>query len=92
MAMSQRAWRGVMAAVFGLALGVGVAIGASGKSETTTAGSHRLKIASSATGVQSFAWILDDGSNTVTFCYTTASPQMGPQFDFTCKRHPMPTE
>jgi hypothetical protein len=49
-------------------------------------------IASSATGVQSFAWIVNDAQQTVIFCYSTATPQMGPQFDFTCRRHPFPTD
>jgi hypothetical protein len=49
-------------------------------------------IASSATGIQSFAWIVNDAEQTVIFCYSTATPQMGPQFDFTCRRHPFPTD
>jgi len=49
-------------------------------------------IASSATGIQSFVWIVNDAQQTVMFCYSTATPQMGPQFDFTCRRHPFPTD
>jgi hypothetical protein len=83
-----------MVAVFGLALGAGVTLEANSQSSSdpVLSGAHRLMMTSSATGVQSFAWILDDVSNVVTFCYSTASPQLGPQFDFTCRRHPMPSE
>jgi hypothetical protein len=91
MVMSKHAWQLAVPMVV-LGVGIGVAIGAHSQQTNGQPPSHGHWIASSATGVQTFAWILDEGGNLVTFCYSTASPQMGPQFDFTCKRRPMPTE
>jgi hypothetical protein len=43
------------------------------------------QMTSSSTGLQSFLWILDGGGSKITFCFSTASPETGPQYDFSCR-------
>ena len=43
------------------------------------------QMTSSSTSLQSFLWILDGGGSKITFCFTTASPETGPQYDFSCR-------
>jgi hypothetical protein len=43
------------------------------------------QVTSSSTGLQSFLWILDGGGAKITFCFSTASPETGPQYDFSCR-------
>ena len=47
-----------------------------------------VEVVSSSTNMQSFLWIIDDRNNTITFCFTTASPETGPQYDFGCRQRP----
>jgi hypothetical protein len=47
------------------------------------------QIVSSSTSLQSFLWVYDDIGRTITFCFSAASPPTGPQYDFSCKNHPM---
>jgi hypothetical protein len=44
-----------------------------------------LQVAASATSMQAFLWMLDRDARTVTFCFSTGSPDTGPQYDFGCK-------
>jgi hypothetical protein len=41
--------------------------------------------AASATHLQSFLWLFDRDAQSVTFCFSTASPETGPQYDFRCR-------
>jgi hypothetical protein len=74
----------------GLAAGVGlltIAMGAS-QAPPPTPSAHP-QVASSSTNLQSFLWVYDDTGRTITFCYSAATPPTGPQYDFSCRTHPM---
>ena len=43
------------------------------------------QVVASSTNLQSFLWMLDGGGRTITFCFSTASPETGPQYDFKCR-------
>jgi hypothetical protein len=75
----------------GLAAGVGLLTIAMGASEAPppSTPSARPQVVSSSTGLQSFLWVYDDTGRTITFCYTAATPPTGPQYDFSCRTHPV---
>jgi hypothetical protein len=62
------------------------------KAATPDAGSSPsgLMVGTSSTNIQSFFWILDTAKREVTLCKTTSTASMGPQYDFDCKRRPIP--
>lgn len=73
--------------IVGFAAGAGlmtVALGASAPPPMT-----HPQIVSSSTNLQSFLWVFEEGSRTITFCFTAASPPSGPQYDFSCRTHPL---
>jgi hypothetical protein len=49
------------------------------------AGALGFSAVSSATGLQSFLWVFDNGAREVTFCFSVATPETGPQYDFKCR-------
>jgi hypothetical protein len=81
----------VASGVVGVAAGAGLAAIAMGASAPPPAQqqSTRPQIVSSSTNLQSFLWVYDDIGRTITFCFTAASPPTGPQYDFSCRSHPM---
>jgi hypothetical protein len=75
----------------GLAAGAGlltIAMGASEAPPPSTPSTHP-QIVSSSTNLQSFLWVYDDTGRTITLCYTAATPPTGPQYDFSCRTHPV---
>lgn len=77
------------------ALAAGIALvafaqgGASPPAPASATPSAAVKIVSSSTNLQSFLWIMDDNARTITFCYSAASPETGPQYDFGCRTRPI---
>jgi hypothetical protein len=55
-------------------------------------GAQHMLISSSATNMQSFLWILDEGTGDVTFCMSTSDSPMSSQYDFGCKKHHQPKQ
>lgn len=88
--MLNRAALLIASGVLGLVAGAGLVTIAMGASEAPPpAPPARPQIVSSSTNLQSFLWVYDDASRTITFCFTAASPPTGPQYDFSCKSHSM---
>jgi hypothetical protein len=54
-------------------------------STTPAASMHQLYALSSSTQLQTFLWLFDGGTRTVTLCYSAATPETGPQYDFKCR-------
>jgi hypothetical protein len=62
-----------------------VAQGAAGPAPPSTMQAGDLQAASSATSLQSFLWVFDNGAHAVTFCFSVSSPETAPQYDFKCR-------
>jgi hypothetical protein len=88
-ALLNRAALFIASGVLGLVAGAGLVTLAMGASEAPPPAPMRPQIVSSSTNLQSFLWVYDDTGRTITFCYTAASPATGPQYDFSCRNHPM---
>ncbi|HUC64662.1 MAG TPA: hypothetical protein VMA53_04485 [Stellaceae bacterium] len=87
--MLNRAALFIACGVLGLVAGAGLVTLAMGASEAPQPAPIRPQIVSSSTNLQSFLWVYDDTGRTVTFCFTAASPANGPQYDFSCRSHPI---
>jgi hypothetical protein len=89
-ALLDRAGLIVASGVIGVAAGAGLVAIAMGASEPPAQQQPmRPQIVSSSTNLQSFLWVYDDIGRTITFCFTAATPPTGPQYDFSCRSHPM---
>jgi hypothetical protein len=78
----------IASGAIGVAAGAGLLTITMGASETSPQ-PMRPQIVSSSTNLQSFLWVYDEVGRTITFCFTAATPATGPQYDFSCRSHPM---
>lgn len=75
-----------------LAAGIALVAFAQGAARPPSASATQgaaIKVASSSTNLQSFLWVMDDNTRTITFCFSTSSPETAPQYDFGCRTRPM---
>jgi hypothetical protein len=85
--MLQRIGLAAVLAIFGFVGGVVLVAFAQGMSTPSAVSgtAAAAQVVASSTNLQSFLWMLDGGGRTITFCFSTASPETGPQYDFKCR-------